>query len=382
MPIGTPIATASPNPAAATEAVAATCGQMLPSPTISTNFAAIRLGLEANSSGTKPVREAISQIPRNAASAPMRSAWISAVRLMMAPAAAGSEISGEVSAIRSIARSGRGGRRKRHHAYAGRPRLDRLVHDGLALAAIERPGERDPAQQLEGARARGRKIGARIARQPPDLAARHRGQELAIELDVDHAVIALARIVREAAGGDEADAPRRARRHLADYAAEGETAFDRGLRRRQRVEEDRHDRAVHAGSEEMQRHHGAVIEFELVRKAGLDALLVARLQELGREPRVALDLGLVDLEPRLDRPPIGGGAADAEGADMVEKEVRPMLRGEQDQHFGAAGVELAREPREAGIDAMPLRGWGRIGPGRHAGRMAHRAGEADHPGSP
>jgi len=72
--------TASPKPALITPAVAATCGQMLPSPIISANFATIRLGLEANSGSTRPVREAVSQTIRKAASAPKRSAWISAAR--------------------------------------------------------------------------------------------------------------------------------------------------------------------------------------------------------------------------------------------------------------------------------------------------------------
>ena len=74
MPIGTPIRTASPKPAAVTPAVAATWGQMLPSPIISANFCTIRLGLEANSGSTMPVREAVSQMIRNAASAPRRNA--------------------------------------------------------------------------------------------------------------------------------------------------------------------------------------------------------------------------------------------------------------------------------------------------------------------
>jgi hypothetical protein len=80
------------------------------------------------------------------------------------------------------------------------------------------------------------------------------------------------------------------------------------------------------------------------------------------------------------RNPIGGGAADAEGPDMIEKEIRPMLGGEHDQRIGAACIELLPEPLEAPIDAILLRRRGGIGPGRHAGRMAHRAGKADrHP---
>ena len=60
----------------------------------------------------------------------------------------------------------------------------------------------------------------------------------------------------------------RLRRHFADDAPEFEAAPRVRLRRGERVEDDRHHRPVHARREEVQRHHGAVVEFELVAKPG------------------------------------------------------------------------------------------------------------------
>src|SRR5262245_24697027 len=48
--------------------------------------------------------------------------------------------------------------RECHQSDAGRPWLHGFISDDLALMTIERARERDPAQQLEGAGARGGKL--------------------------------------------------------------------------------------------------------------------------------------------------------------------------------------------------------------------------------
>src|SRR5262249_4428371 len=99
-----------------------------------------------------------------------------------------------------------GGKAECHHADAGRPGLDRLVDHDLALAAVERTGERDPAQKLEGASAGSGEFGTLIAAKRFAIALRHRSHEPMVEIGIDNAVVAFAWIMREPAGRDQPDA--------------------------------------------------------------------------------------------------------------------------------------------------------------------------------
>ena len=94
--------------------------------------------------------------------------------------------------------------------------------------------------------------------------------------------------MRQAAGRNQADALCRLRRHAANHTTEREAAGGIGLRSGERVEHHRHHRPIHPGREEMQRHHGAMVEFELVREARLDAAVVSDFDQLAGEIRTPL----------------------------------------------------------------------------------------------
>src|SRR5262249_3220266 len=73
---------------------------------------------------------------------------------------------------------GRGAHRIADETDPGAPRLHRLVGDDLALAALHRAGERDPAQELHGAGALRHQIRRRIGRQALGLTRGHLAEEL------------------------------------------------------------------------------------------------------------------------------------------------------------------------------------------------------------
>ena len=123
-----------------------------------------------------------------------------------------------------------------------------------------------------------------------------------------------------------------------------------------------------------------MVELHLEGEAGLEIVGVAVLEHRGRELGVARDLGLRDLEPGLHRAYVLVGAADAERADVVEEEVRPVLAREQHEL-----VEMrSRHPRaqrlEPRIEPIALLDRRGIAPGHDARGMTHGAGEGDRHG--
>src|SRR5262245_8201144 len=72
--------------------------------------------------------------------------------------------------------------RECHQSDAGRPGLHRFVGDHLAPMTIECARKRDPAQELEGAGARGGKLRALIGAERRAITGRHRGHETMVEV--------------------------------------------------------------------------------------------------------------------------------------------------------------------------------------------------------
>src|SRR6185437_15216836 len=71
-PIGTPTSIERPKPSAAIFALARTCGQMLPSATMSQSFSTISDGLDANNGSSQPASDEPSHAPMKAMIAPQR----------------------------------------------------------------------------------------------------------------------------------------------------------------------------------------------------------------------------------------------------------------------------------------------------------------------
>jgi hypothetical protein len=137
------------------------------------------------------------------------------------------------------------------------------------------------------------------------------------------------------------------------------------------------------GTEQMKRHHRAVIEFEIEREAGLEPVLVGRGDDASAEIGSTGLFAALDPQERFDRSGVRLGPADAERADVVEKEVHPVFRGEQDERVDTCAVQICGEPLESCAQVVALSGRRGFGPRRDARCVAHRGGENDrHQASP
>jgi hypothetical protein len=130
----------------------------------------------------------------------------------------------------------------------------------------------------------------------------------------------------------------------------------------QAVDDDRDDGKRRV--EQMERHHDAVIERELLGGGEVHLLGDSRGQR-PREPRIALDPTARDLHKLfVGRSPKLVGAADAEGRHVIEEEVGPVLGGDDDHDVGARRLEPGAQLR-VGVEH-------RLGLGRRRQRRATR----------
>src|ERR1700732_1809690 len=123
-----------------------------------------------------------------------------------------------------------------HHADACGPWLDGFVGDDFALAPVQRASQSNPAEQFKGARARRSALCLGVLAEPLRITGSHLRKKTLGERSIDHAVIALARIVGKAAGRHQPDAPRRFSGNSTNYAAESKATPRRRLRRGKGVE--------------------------------------------------------------------------------------------------------------------------------------------------
>src|SRR5262249_34045592 len=123
-----------------------------------------------------------------------------------------------------------------------------------------------------------------------------------------------------------------------------------------RVEHYWNDGHLHFRLEKIQGHHGAVIEIHLLRMTELEAVCIAMLEQARGELRVAGNLAPFNLEPRLDRPFKSLCAADAERSDVVEKEIRPVLRCQKQKAIRLARLKATSQVVEAARHLRKLLG--------------------------
>src|SRR5205085_12385836 len=127
---------------------------------------------------------------------------------------------------------------------------------------------------------------------------------LVVELLVDRAHRLLADGVRQAAGAEDRDAHGlpialdRAPQERAPLVA----ALERGHRRLDAVEEDRHDARQPLELHAPQRNADAVVELKAMRHGWLEARVERRLRDMPGEPRMARNLAMRKrLHPRFGR---------------------------------------------------------------------------------
>src|SRR5262245_54029771 len=118
---------------------------------------------------------------------------------------------------------------------------------------------------------------------------------------------------------------------ITNDSTECHATLHRGLWIGECIDHDWNDRDIHVRHDEMHRNHSAVVEVQLIGAGGLEMLSLSYRQQFGGQLRTAFDLDFLHLQPWFDRSAEFVCPTNAEWADMVEKEIRPVFRSEKNQ---------------------------------------------------
>src|SRR5262245_22241775 len=180
-----------------------------------------------------------------------------------------------------------------------------------------------------------------------------------VEFLVDPAHGRLADRMAQAAGAEHRHPQRLgiALDRLPQQPAPGQAALDARHRLLEIVDDHRHQRQADVDADAPERNAGAVIELEAMRECRLEILRQRGLEQVAPERGVALEPGMrIDLlHERLGRAIVFVADADADGGQVVDEEVDPVIGRDDHQQIGPAGREPTPDLVEGSFELVAMR---------------------------